>query len=239
MPRLQLEPQPELSVYLERLRAELRDVPVEERERLVDHARARIDLDLELAGDPAGGTELTHVLTNLGEPAHLAQRLRSEAPLEAAPEVTSHPQGRLTACRSCRKEVSVEATACPHCGAPWPARQGWRGYGYEWKSKQSLWGLPLVHVAFGRDSNGKLRVAKGIVAVGQFAIGGITIAQFGIGAVLGIGQFVVAPLALGQFAFGLLAAGQFGIGILAGAGMFATGIVAKGMFALGNFFQNR
>lgn len=239
MARLQLEPQPEVSNYLERLRAELREVPVEERERLVDHARARIDLDLELAGDPAGGTDLAHVLDNLGDPAHLAQRLRSEAPLEVVPETVHHAQGRLTACRSCRKEVSVEATVCPHCGAPWPARQGWRGYGYEWKSKQTLFGWPLVHVAFGRDANGKLRVAKGVVAVGQFAIGGITVAQFGVGAVLGIGQFVAAPLALGQFAFGLLAAGQFGIGILAGAGMFATGIVAKGLATFGNFFQAR
>jgi hypothetical protein len=239
MPRLQLEPQPEVSAYLERLRTELKEVPVEERERLVDHARARIELDLELAGDPAGGTDLASVLDNLGAPASLAQRLRSQAPLVEAQEEAPSYRGRLTACRSCRKEVSVEANACPHCGAPWPARQGWRGYGYEWKSKQTLFGLPLVHVAFGRNANGKLRVAKGIVAVGQFAIGAVTVAQFGVGAVLGIGQFVIAPLALGQFAFGLLAAGQFGIGILAGAGMFATGIVAKGMATFGNFFQGR
>ena len=47
-----------------------------------------------------------------------------------------------------------------------PAEDG--GWGYEYKSKQTLFGWPLVHVAFGRDAKGKLRVAKGVIAVGQF-----------------------------------------------------------------------
>jgi RNA polymerase subunit RPABC4/transcription elongation factor Spt4 len=29
----------------------------------------------------------------------------------------------LTACRECKKEVSTEATTCPHCGVPSPARE--------------------------------------------------------------------------------------------------------------------
>src|SRR4029453_13667066 len=101
-------------------------------------------------------------------------------------------------------------------------------WGYEWKSDRTLFGYPLVHIAFGRDAQGKLRVGKGIVAVGQFAKGAFVLAQFGVGAVAGIGQFVVAPIAVGQFALGIVAIGQFGIGILAGVGMIATGLWAEG-----------
>ncbi len=208
--------------YLERLRGHLGDVPVQERERLLDQARAEIELELELRpGDPEA---LEALLARMGRAEDYARRLRSEAPV---PEAGTKTEGRLVPCRSCRREVSREALTCPGCGAPYPGRTVFHGRGYEWKSKKTLFGYPLVHVAFGRDANGRLRVARGIVAVGQFAIGAFTVAQFGVGLVAGIGQFVVAPIAVGQFALGLVAAGQFGIGLLYGAGMIATGLLGK------------
>jgi hypothetical protein len=203
------------------VRQSLDEVPAAEREHLLEQARAKIELQFEVEGgagnDPAA---VAQALRRLGEPDALAQWLRSHAP---AAETELNAGGRLTACRACRKEVSVEAMACPHCGAPFPAKQTWRGWGYEWKSKQSLWGWPLVHVAFGRDEKGKFRVAKGIVAVGQFAVGGITIAQFGVGAVFALGQFVAAPVAIGQI----------GLGLLLGVGQMSTGYLAVGQMALG------
>ena len=48
-------------------------------------------------------------------------------------------------CRDCRHQVSEQALSCPHCGAPYPARAQWDGWGYEYKSKAKLLGLPLVH----------------------------------------------------------------------------------------------
>jgi len=73
-----------------------------------------------------------------------------------------------------------------------------------------------VHVAFGRDAQGKLRVAKGVIAIGQFAIGAITFAQFGIGIIFGFGQFIFGPIAIAQFAIALLfGLGQFVIGYVA------------------------
>ncbi len=98
-----------------------------------------------------------------------------------------------------------------------------RPVGFEWKSKATVFGLPLVHIAIGRDRNGKLRVARGVVAIGQFGVGVITIAQFGFGFLGSIGQFVMAPAAVGQFAVGLIVIGQFAIG-LAAAGQFAAHI---------------
>ena len=131
----------------------------------------------------------------------------------------------LIQCRECHKEISTEARNCPHCGAPFPARKKWRGSGFEWKSTQTFYGYPLVHIAFGRDAQNRIRVAKGVVAIGQFGIGLITIAQFGIGILFGFGQFIVGLTGLAQFAI---------TGII-GAGQFATGYIAIGQFALGYY----
>lgn len=215
--------------YLGRVRTALSDVPAAERERLMEHAQAEIELELELRGLPVD--DAATILAWKGSPAAYAERLRGSAPIPALTEEEQTDTKRIRACRCCRKEVSVEAMACPHCGAPYPGRQAWRGWGYEYKSEKRVFGVPLVHVAFGRDEHGKLRVAKGFIAIGQFAKGGIAIGQFAAGAIFALGQFAVAPIALGQFALGILAAGQFGIGLLAGAGMLATGLWAKGLAA--------
>jgi len=100
----------------------------------------------------------------------------------------------------------------------------WRGYQY--KTKTTIGGWPLVHIAVGRDKNtGKLLVAKGIIAIGQFGIGLVTIAQFGIGIVFGLGQFMA----------GLAVVAQFALGFYFGLGQFATGLVAIGQFAFGEY----
>ena len=65
--------------------------------------------------------------------------------------------------------------------------------------------------------------AKGIIAIGQFAIGLITFAQFGIGLLFGVGQFVGGMFCVGQAAFGVF----FGLGQVA-AGMTAIGQMAFG-----------
>ena len=82
--------------------------------------------------------------------------------------------------------------------------------GREWQSETRLFGVPLVHIAFGRDSNRKLLVAKGIIAIGQYAYGGLCISQFGVG-FLCISQFSIAALSLAQFTIAGLAIAQFGI----------------------------
>lgn len=128
----------------------------------------------------------------------------------------------LTSCRECRQEISTEARACPYCGAPFPARAQWKGTGIDWRTEAEMFGYPVVHVAFGRDASGRLRVARGIIAVGQFAIGAFTFAQFGIGIIFGFGQFI----------FGLTAAAQVAVSVLFGVGQFATGYVAVGQVVL-------
>ena len=120
-------------------------------------------------------------------------------------------------CRSCQREVSEDALSCPSCGAPYPAKAKWDGWGYEYKSKAEWLGLPLVHISFKYRPNRVPVVAKGVVAIGQFAVGLITISQFGIG-IISVSQFTVALFALAQFAIAYSLVAQIGIYIHQGHG---------------------
>lgn len=54
--------------------------------------------------------------------------------------------------------------------------------GFEWKSKTEILGFPLVHVTVGRNpKTGAVLVSKGIIAIGQVAIGTYVFAQMGWG----------------------------------------------------------
>ena len=96
------------------------------------------------------------------------------------------------------------------------------GTGFEWKSRLTVYGWPLVHIAYGREAGGKIRVAKGVIAIGQFGIGLFTIAQIGVGFLFGFGQVMV----------GLTAVAQVAVTVLFGIGQFASGVVAVGQLVL-------
>ena len=120
-------------------------------------------------------------------------------------------------CRECRHEVSGQATACPHCGAPFPAKEKWDGWGFEYKSAATLLGLPLLHISFKFRPNRVPVPAKGVFAIGQFACGIFTLSQFGVG-VVSISQFTIAAYALAQFAFAYSLIAQFGVYLHEGRG---------------------
>jgi hypothetical protein len=124
---------------------------------------------------------------------------------------------QMKACRECRHQVSEQALACPQCGAPYPAKEKWDGWGYEYKSEQTLFGLPVLHVSFKYRPNRAPVVAKGVIAIGQFGCGIVTIAQFGIG-VFSLCQFTVAAFALAQFAAAYSLIAQFGVYVHQGRG---------------------
>ena len=101
------------------------------------------------------------------------------------------------------------------------------GYGFEYKSKWNLFGLPLICISQGYDSgSGKKRVACGVIAIGDVAVGGLAIGGFARGIV------AVGGGAIGLIAFGGLAIG--GIALGGGAiGFFALGGAAAGAYAIG------
>ncbi len=100
--------------------------------------------------------------------------------------------------------------ACPNCGAPFPAKDKWDGWGFEYKSRANILGLPVLHVSFKYRPNRLPVPAKGVIAIGQFACGIITISQFGVG-VVSISQFTVAGFALAQLALAYSLIAQLGI----------------------------
>ena len=102
------------------------------------------------------------------------EALRAAAPTSSSLEGPSGGSGRLAACRECSGTVSHQATQCPHCGAPYPAKPDWDGYGYEYKSKTTIFGIPLVHAW----------------AIAQFGFANRLIAQIGVYVTEGMGQFV-------------------------------------------------
>jgi hypothetical protein len=117
---------------------------------------------------------------------------------------------------------------CPHCGkslqitAAEPNRPGftlspWL-FGFEYSSDIEFLGLPLLHVAFGYSPHtGLPRLARGIFAIGNFAIGVVAIG--GIAA----GGFVLSGIGLGVLVLGGIAVGWLAVGGIAVGITFALG----------------
>lgn len=106
------------------------------------------------------------------------------------------------------------------------------GRGFEYISRTEWLGYPLVHIAFGTSPDGRLRTAKGIIAIGQRACGLIAIGILSMGglaigiASLGVVSLGIAAIGAGA-AFGCNAIAPFAIGIV-GIGWWAGGLSAFG-----------
>jgi hypothetical protein len=104
----------------------------------------------------------------------------------------------------------------------------WYGYGYrpnyEYKSSLTIAGVPFVHVCGGVDpTTMRLRVAKGVIAIGDIAVG-----------VIAIGGVACGLFAIGGASFGaLLAIGGAAMGLGISVGGFALGTIAIGGAAIG------
>jgi hypothetical protein len=119
--------------------------------------------------------------------------------------------------RECHHSVSEQAFSSPRCGAPYPAREKWDGWGVKYKSEPTLFGLPLVHISFKYRPNRGPVPAKGVVSIGQFGMGIINIFQFGVG-LSSISQFTVAGFALAQFGIAYSLIAQIGLHVTKGPG---------------------
>lgn len=104
---------------------------------------------------------------------------------------------------------------------------------YEYKSKRTLFGLPLVHIHYGFGfARAKGIIAIGNVATGLIALGGLSIGLLSLGGVsLGL------LLALGGISLGAVSAGGWAIGLMAwgglALGLLTIGGVSCGVFAVG------
>ncbi|MDD5935628.1 MAG: helix-turn-helix transcriptional regulator [Clostridiales bacterium] len=96
---------------------------------------------------------------------------------------------------------------------------------YEYKSKKTLCGIPLVHINM--SYYGKPLVAKGIIAIGNVSVGLISLGVLSLG-LLSLGAFALGLL----FAFGAISVGGISFGGVA-VGIFAFGGLAVGVYAFG------
>lgn len=103
----------------------------------------------------------------------------------------------------------------------------------EYKSKRRLWGMPLLHVALGRDpATGKWRQARGFfafgnLATGLFAFGGIARGLFACGGI------ALGGIAFGGMGLGLISFGGLAVALLLGLGGVAVAPLAMGGVAMG------
>ena len=107
--------------------------------------------------------------------------------------------------------------------------------GREWRSPTTIFGVPLVHIAYGRDPRtGQRRIAKGIVAIGDIAVGVLALGGTAFGAIA-FGGVAIGLVSIGGCAFGLtLALGGLAMGGIAIGGL-AIGGLAFGGFAAGYY----
>lgn len=140
--------------------------------------------------------------------------------------------GRDTAPSPAASRQGAEQTIEFHPKGRW----GWH---YAYKSRRTLWGLPLVHINL--QDRGLCR-AKGIVAIGNVAtgivaLGSVSAGLFSFGCIsvglLSLGAMAAGLISIGGIALGLLALGGIAVGILAIGGV-AIGIYAAGGCALGS-----
>ena len=111
---------------------------------------------------------------------------------------------------------------------------------YEYKSKRTLFGLPLVHINCGFDRNHWAHgvIAIGNVATGFVALGGVTFGLFTLGGIslgllLALGAISIGAVSIGGIAVGLLAWGGIAQGWLAVGGL-SLGVYAAGGAAVGS-----
>lgn len=139
---------------------------------------------------------------------------------EAARENTAHDEAAR------EDPAQGRGPFIPYWGLP--RRYVWAS-DFEYKSKRTLFGLPLVHI------NGKWGgTAKGVVAVGFKARGVVSVGFLSMG-VLSAGCLSLGAVSLGALALGVLALGAVSVGLLLALGAVAAGFVAYGAAAFGGF----
>ena len=145
---------------------------------------------------------------------------------------SSEPKGAPQGCKPNTAQGAQQEPAqgrgpfTPYWGLP--RRYVWAS-DFEYKSKRTLFGLPLVHI------NGKWGgTAKGVVAVGFKARGLVAVGFLSMG-VLSAGSLSLGVLSLGVLALGVLALGSVAVGLLLALGAVAAGFVAYGAAAFGGF----
>lgn len=110
-----------------------------------------------------------------------------------------------------------------------------RKLSFEYRSKTTLFGWPLLHVATGVDpATGRKRSAKGIIAVGTAPRGVIAFGDVAVG-VIACGIFGYGLISISVVAVGVIACGSVAVGLFVGMGGVAFAPIALGGAAFGYY----
>ncbi len=110
-----------------------------------------------------------------------------------------------------------------------------RKMSYEYRSKATLFGWPLLHVAIGvNPATGRKRPARGIIALGCHPCGVIAFGDVAVG-VIACGIFGYGLISFSVIAVGVFAMGSVAVGLLLAMGGVAVAPVAMGGAAFGWF----
>jgi hypothetical protein len=158
----------------------------------------------------------------------MANETAPQSAVEQCPQCGAQlPEGSLLACPYCGTRLPQPASTPPGARPlpgvyPIPPAILQRMYGHEYRSRATLFGWPLVHIAQGFDpQTGRPRIARGIIAVGNVAIG-----------VVALGGVAIGGIAIGGVAVGVLALAGMAAGIVALGGMAAAVWLALGGMAI-------
>lgn len=117
---------------------------------------------------------------------------------------------------------AVEAARCPECGRPLvevlERRPTENTQSYQrYRSERTLFGWPLVDVAFGADPGERAGRARGVIACGDDAAG-----------LVAMGGRARGIVAIGGFAFGVFTLGGLSVGLVSLGGCVVAGVVGMG-----------
>lgn len=148
---------------------------------------------------------------------------------------SASPAGPYCAVCNYPLEGLTESSKCPECGNPlvevlrWPDLPG-PVIGKRWRSKATVWGKPLIHIASGPGPDGIRGKARGFIAIGDDAMGFVAIGGMARG-VIALGGGAIGVFAFGGGAAGIVSAlggGAAAGGLACGGGALAGGVAAGG-----------
>lgn len=109
----------------------------------------------------------------------------------------------------------------------------WQFQSFEYKTRRTLFGMPLLHVTSGIDpATGRKRVARGFFALGDKAVGVVAFGGQARG-IFACGGMAVGVVAIGGMAVGLVCWGGLALALVFALGGLSIGTLASGGAAIG------